>query len=309
MTRVQRWVKQGLIFQAPKHLPWARSHAALPATDLVGDRGRVYFSSRDEKGRARIGFFEIRLNKPTEILRVSDEPVIGLGPLGAFDESGVTTSCVVTHEGLKYHYYSGWNLGVTVPFYFYVGLAISDDGGETYRKISAAPILERNEVDPYLTASPFVLIEGGMWRMWYVSSTGWELRNGQPQHYYHIKYAESRDGIHWQRNGHVCIDYKSEQEYAIARPCILKDNGLYKMWYSHRGDSYRLGYAESRDGLIWDRRDEDICLEVSEQGWDSEMLAYPFVFDYRGKRYMLYNGNGYGKTGIGLAALKRVPER
>jgi hypothetical protein len=197
---------------------------------------------------------------------------------------------------------------VTVPFYFYVGLAISDDGGETYRKVSAAPILERNEVDPYLTASPFVLIEGSIWRMWYVSSTGWELRNGRPQHYYHIKYAESCDGIEWERTGRVCINYKSKQEYAIARPCVVKDNGVYKMWYSHRGDSYRVGYAESRDGLNWERKDEESGLEVSDEGWDSEMLAYPFVVDYRGCRYMLYNGNGYGKTGIGLAVLKREPE-
>lgn len=308
MTRFQRWLKQGLIFQPPEELPWARTHAALPVADTADDRTRVYFSSRDEKGRAQIGFFEIRLNKPHEILRISDEPVIGLGPLGAFDDSGVTTSCVITHEGRKYQYYSGWSLGMTVPFYFYIGLAISDDGGETYRKVSAAPILERNEVDPYLTASPFVLIEGSIWRMWYVSCTGWELRNGKPQHSYHIKYAESSDGIHWERNGRVCIDYKSKEEYAIARPSIVKEDGVYKMWYSHRGASYELGYAESRDGLSWDRRDEESGLEVSDQGWDSEMLAYPFVFDYRGDRYMLYNGNGYGETGIGLAVSKRGAE-
>jgi hypothetical protein len=305
MNRAEQWVKHGLIFEPPKNLPWARTHAALPVADRTDDRVRIYFSSRDKEGRAQIGFFEIGLNNPKNILRVSDRPVIGLGPLGAFDDSGVTTSCVITHEARKYHYYSGWSLGVTVPFYFCVGLAISDDGGETYRKISAAPLLERNDVDPYLTASPFVLIEGSIWRMWYVSSTGWELRNGKPQHYYHIKYAESSDGIHWERNGRVCIDYRSKEEYAIARPCVLKDNAVYKMWYSHRGESYRLGYAESRDGLNWDRKDEESGLDVSDEGWDSEMLAYPFVFDYRGDRYMLYNGNGYGKTGIGLAVLKR----
>jgi hypothetical protein len=306
--RVQQWVKRGLVFEPPGNLPWARTHAALPVADRADERVRIYFSSRDEKGRARIGFFEMELNNPKEILRVSDQPVIDLGALGAFDDSGVTTSCIITHEGRKYQYYSGWSLGVTVPFYFYVGLAISDDGGETYRKVSAAPILERNDVDPYLTASPFVLVEGGIWRMWYVSCTGWEPRNGQPQHYYHIKYAESSDGIHWKRTGLICIDYKSTEEYAIARPCILKEAGVYKMWYSHRGESYRIGYAESHDGLNWTRKDRESGLDVSEEGWDSEMLAYPFVFDYRGERYLLYNGNGYGKTGIGLAVLKPVPE-
>jgi hypothetical protein len=305
MNSGQQWVKRGLIFEPPRNSPWARTHAALPVADRTDDRIRIYFSSRDEKGRAQIGFFEIQLNNPKEILRLSDQPVIGLGPLGAFDDSGVTTSCIITHEGRKYQYYSGWSLGVTVPFYFYVGLAISDDGGETYRKISAAPILDRNVIDPYLTASPFVLIEGSIWRMWYVSCTGWKLRNGQPQHYYHIKYAESSDGIHWKRNGLVCIDYKSTDEYAIARPSIVKEDGVYKMWYSHRGESYRLGYAESLDGLNWKRRDEDSGIDVSEEGWDSEMVAYPCVFDDGGERYMLYNGNDYGRTGVGLAVLER----
>jgi hypothetical protein len=192
-------------------------------------------------------------------------------------------------------------LGVTVPFYFYVGLALSEDGGESYTKVSSAPVLERNDIDPYLTASPCVLIEDGTWRMWYVSGTGWEMKDGQPRHRYHIKYAESSDGIQWRREGVVCIDYGSEDEYAIARPCVIKEDGFYKMWYSYRGDHYRIGYAESRDGIEWQRKDAESGIDVSESGWDSEMIAYPYVFADEGRHYMLYNGNGYGRTGIGLA--------
>lgn len=305
MTRRQEWIKKGLIFEPPTNLDWLHTHAALPVADKIGERYRIYFSGRDPQGRARVGFFEIEPSHPKEILRVSEEPVIDLGPLGAFDDSGVTTSCVVTNEGRKYHYYSGWSLGVTVPFYFYIGLAISEDGGDTYHKVSTAPILERNPIDPFLTASPCVLVEGGTWRMWYVSCTGWQVKDGRPQHSYHIKYAESPDGVHWKRDGVVCLDYKSKDEYAIARPCVVREHGVYKMWYSHRGESYRVGYAESEDGLNWERRDDASGIDVSVSGWDSEMIAYPFVFDDKGDRYMLYNGNGYGKTGIGLAVLDR----
>jgi hypothetical protein len=31
------------------------------------------------------------------------------------------------------------------------------------------------------------------------------------------------------------------------------------------------------------------------------MIEYPFVFDHQGSRYLLYNGNNYGETGVGLA--------
>jgi len=305
MSRTQSWIKKGLIFAPAGTSEWLHTHAALPVADRIGELHRVYFSSRDRAGRAQVGYFDIKLTAPDKILRLSEEPVIALGPTGAFDDNGVTTSWIVTHQEKKYHYYSGWSLGVSVPFYFYVGLALSDDGGESYKKISAAPILERNAIDPYLTASPCVLVEDGTWRMWYVSGTGWEMKEGKPRHHYHIKYAESSDGIHWHREGLVCIDYQSKDEYAIARPSVIKENGLYRMWYSYRGESYRIGYAESADGIEWNRKDAQSGIDVAESGWDSEMIEYPYVFKNEGTHYMLYNGNRYGRTGIGLAVLDR----
>jgi hypothetical protein len=301
MDTQKGWVKKGLIFSPGPTHDWLQTHAALPVVDQHEDFHRVYFSSRDASGRARVGFLDLNLENEPAIRHISPTPAIGLGPLGAFDDSGVTTSWIVNHEGRKYHYYSGWSLGVTVPFYFYVGLAISSDRGQTYHRVSPAPILDRSEVDPYLTASPCVLREDGRWRMWYVSGTGWEMKDDRPRHRYHIKYAESADGIHWVREGIVCIDYGSEEEYAIARPCVLKAGGIYQMWYSSRGESYRIGYAESADGIKWTRKDEQSGINVSDSGWDSEMIEYPYVFEYGGRYYMLYNGNGYGKTGIGLA--------
>ncbi len=132
---------------------------------------------------------------------------------------------------------------------------------------------------------------------------GWEIENGKLKHYYHIKYAESKDGINWERRGIVCIDFKSKDEYAIARPCVIKEDGIYRMWYSYRGEGYRMGYAESTDGVVWKRKDEEAGIDVSESGWDSEMIEYAFVFSHKDKKYMLYNGNDYGKTGFGYAML------
>ncbi|OGW64689.1 MAG: hypothetical protein A3H49_12855 [Nitrospirae bacterium RIFCSPLOWO2_02_FULL_62_14] len=296
-----RWKKMGVIFQPPRDLGWMATHAALPCVDQLDTGCRIYFSGRDEKGRAQVGFFEVDLADPAAILRVSEQPVISIGPVGTFDDHGVTGSWVVTRNDNKYHYYTGWSLGRTVPFYLQVGLAVSTNGGKSFEKVSQAPLLDRTDVDPYLTASPCVLIESGVWRMWYVSGTGWKTTSQGARHYYHIKYAESSDGIEWKRKGVVCIDYRSPDEHAISRPCIVKDADNYKMWYAYRGEVNRIGYAESQDGIGWTRKDDDAGIVVSASGWDSEMIAYPFVFDHGGTRYMLYNGNGYGKTGIGLA--------
>lgn len=299
------WIKQGLIFKPIQQLEWIKTHASIPfALKINEEEYRVYFSGRDDKNRSQIGFFEFNLNDPEKILNFSKEPILTYGPIGTFDDSGVSLSWITRHANKHYLYYTGWNLGVTVPFHNSVGLAISEDGGYTFKKFSQGPILDRSIYDPGFVASLCILIEKEKWRMWYLSCIEWERINGKPIHRYHIKYAESDDGILWQRNGVVCIDFKSEDEYAISRPCVIKENGLYKMWYSFRGESYRIGYAESIDGLDWERRDTEGGLNVSlDGGWDSEMVEYPFVFDHEGCRYMLYNGNGYGKTGIGLALL------
>ena len=291
----------GRLFEPPGGVPFVQTHAALPVADAGGSHHRIYWSGRDAQGRSRVAFCDTDFARPGVVLRVSDRPVLDLGPLGAFDDSGVTTSCLVNHEGRKYLYYTGWSLGVTVPFYLFAGLAVSDDGGETFRRVSRAPILPRSDADPFLTASPFVLVEDGRWRMWYVSASEWRQEGDAVKHYYDIRHAESADGVRWRPTGHVCITYARDDEHAFSRPFVIRENGLYRMWYAFRGARYRLGYAESRDGLAWRRQDERAGLEPAASGFDSEMLCYPCLTSHAGRRYLLYNGNGYGRTGIGLA--------
>ena len=301
----QPWTKRGLIFDPQRPNPWFVSHAALPVARILDHKAcRIYFSGRDREGRAQIGYFDLDLENTHEITSLSDSPVIRCGELGAFDDRGATSSCIVESQGRLYQYYTGWNLGVTVPFYFAIGLAISEDQGNTFHKVSAAPVLGRTAIDPYLCASPSILVENGVWRMWYVSGVRWVIENGVPKHYYHIKYAESLDGVAWRPTGRVCVDFKSPDEYAIARPCVLRDAGRYRMWFCSRGSKYRIGYAESSDGLDWVRNDEDAGIDTSASGWDSEELAYPFLFRRKEQLWMLYNGNGYGKSGIGLATMQ-----
>jgi len=302
--RTWAWSKRGLVIPTPTGQPWAHSHAALPAVERVtGNTIDLLYSPRDAEGRAHVARAHLEVTPTGDLTLLGHDlrPVLSPGQLGAFDDSGVTMSCVVETEQATFLYYTGWTLGITVPFYFYGGLAVRPRGQHDFRRVSPAPILERNAIDPYLTASPWVLYEDGKWRMWYVSCTRWETVDGAARHFYHVRYAESKDGIHWQRDGRVAIDFADEHEYAISRPCVVRDEDCYRMWFASRGDHYRLGYAESPDGLNWHRDDDRACVEPSEEGWDAEMVAYPAVLEASGRRYMLYNGNGYGKSGIGYA--------
>ncbi len=281
---------------------WAASHAALPLADPIAPGvWHLYLSTRDASGRARIGRCQLTFDPAPQLTPLEPEPVLDLGALGAFDDSGVTVSSIATTGSRKLLYYTGWTRGVSVPFYLFAGVAVSDEG-QAFRRISAAPLLERTADDPFLTASPFVLVEDGRWRMWYVSGSSWERTSDGPRHRYHIKYAESAEGLQWRRRPGAVLDYANPGEYAFSRPFVARDPDGYRMWYAFRGERYRIGMARSADGTAWTREDER-GLAPSGTGWDSDAVAYPWIIDWRERRYMLYNGNDYGRTGIGLAVL------
>jgi len=295
-----KWKKIGLIIRPTGERDWMVSHAMLPIAEWRhSDIYRIYFSGRDVQNRSLVGYAEIDLNDPYTVLRFSEKPVLGLGALGCFDDNGVTPSWIVDHENRKYLYYIGWNKGSTVRMALVAGLAVSVDGGESFQRVFRVPILDRTHEEPYtVNTAPCVLVEDGLWRMWYVSGVKW-VHPDLPR--YNIKYAESRDGVHWKRQGIVCIDFASPDENALARPCVRKEGGIYKMWFSHKGKEYRIGYAESVDGINWERYDDKAGIDVSPSGWDSDMIEYSHVFEHEGKKYMLYNGNDYGRYGVGLA--------
>jgi hypothetical protein len=294
----QRWQTRGLIARPPGEPDWLSSHLAVPTVRRRRDGSlEVYASSRDRGDRSHV----VRFALPAEWPEVGAEPryehVLAPGPPGTFDDAGAMASWLIEADGALRLYYIGWNRGVAVPFRNAIGLAESFDGGATFTK-REGPILDRSPHDPAFVASCAVLEEEGRYRMWYVSGLRWSAAGAS----YHIKHAISDDGVEWSRDGTVCLEL-APGESAISRPFVLRENGRYRMWYSHRGDAYRIGYAESEDGLTWARHDDEVELG-REGGWDSEMVEYPFVLDHGGKRHLLYNGNGYGRDGVGWAVLE-----
>lgn len=307
-----KWIKKGVIFAPDHNYDWMVSHASLPVVDEVREGVlRIYIGTRDGNGRSHTSYLEVEAAHPENIIYIHDRPVLQLGRPGTFDDSGIMPSWIINHDGKKYFYYIGWNPQVTVAYRLAIGLAISEDGGESFRKVSEGPVCDRSIDEPFFNTAPCVLVEGGTWKMWYISCTGWDTVNGRPEPRYHIKYADSVDGINWRKTGRVCIDY-DEVTDAIGRPCVFKEEGIYKMLYSYRRildyrtdreQSYRLGYADSTDGVNWNRRDQEVGIGKSESGWDSEMIEYCYRYEHEGHRYLFYNGNGFGRSGFGYAVL------
>ena len=227
--------------------------------------GRIYFSPRDPQGRSHI--YSMALIGWT-LADLREEAVPGVP--GTYDDAG----CMVSYVTPDNIYYVGWNRSVAVPFRNSIGLIRA---GEKLHY----PILDRNRYDPVGVASCWHGLR------YYTSFLGWE--NGRPR--YHIVNREPHS---------PAITFKNtETEWAITRPCVMGD----EMFYCYRGDEYRIGYATRKDG-IWTRRDEEAGIVPSGDGFDAHAVCYPCVFERDGARYMLYNGDGYGRTGFGIAILE-----
>ncbi|OFY88357.1 MAG: hypothetical protein A3K10_15855, partial [Bacteroidetes bacterium RIFCSPLOWO2_12_FULL_31_6] len=248
------WEKKGQIFLPNNQFDWVKTHGMLPVTDHVKDDiFRVYFSGRDAANISRTGFIEIDIKDPSKILHLSESPILDIGKLGSFDDNGVSPTWMVNHEGKKYFYFMGWNKGSKVRAAEVSGLAISTDKGKTFERYSKAPIIDRTDSEPYtILVISCIIIENGIWRMWYDSADYW-ISEELPR--YNIKYAESTDGIHWKREGVVSVTYKNDKETRVSRASVIKDGNIYRMWFCYAIESggYNMGYAESADGYKFNR--------------------------------------------------------
>lgn len=302
-----KWRKLGRIYVPDGSLSWARSYAHLPTVDIINDEIiRVYFASLDENKYGRIGFVDLDINDPGKVLYIAPKPVLDIGELGTFDDCGAVPSCIITHDNSKYLYYIGFQRAERVPYMLFTGLAIENENEKKFKKYSQVPILDRTDDEPFSRSAPYIIQEDGIFKMWYWTCLKWTPTEKGVHYNNVIKYATSIDGINWKSLDHICIEPDFIDEFAVGRPSVIRDGDIYKMWYSMRSfnQPYTIGYAESRDEIHWERKDDEVGIKMSKTGWDSEMICYPCVVDIKGKRYMFYNGNRHGESGFGYAVLE-----
>lgn len=250
--RVQAWEKKGRIYVPQGAHGFDHSHCHKP-TPLLRDENtiRIYFGTRDRSGKTRTTFVDVDAADSGRVIYIHDRPVLDLGKLGAFDDSGANVCSVLRVGSRIYMYFIGWNPGTTVHTRNAIGLAISEDGGWTFSRLFDGAVLDRNRDEPYSTGAVDVMqVNDGFWA-WYTSGSEWKIINGKPEIFYHIKRASSTDGRNWQR------------------------------------------------------RDEEVGLDRSLAGWDSEAIAYPYVLNVGKRQLIFYNGNGFGRTGMGWAMRSR----
>lgn len=312
------WKKLGKVFapQGVEHRPWLREFAQAPATLLHDDFVRVYFSCRppaDVGGEyvSYSAFVDLDRKDLFRILRVADKPILELGSLGEFDEFGTYPVSVIRDGRDVRAYYAGWTRCESVPFNVAIGAALSHDGGSTFTKLGRGPVLPYSPDEPFVLSGPKVRRFGDRWFLWYIAGRKWKRDNGRVEPVYKIRMASSGDGIRWERLNRDLIPSRIEEDEAQASPDVHFANGRYHMFFCYRYSTgfrgrdrgYRIGYAWSTNLTDWQRDDASVGIDVSETGWDSEMISYPHVFEVDGTTYLAYLGNQVGREGFGLAVL------
>lgn len=280
------------------------SHAANPLpVQLDGDVYRIFYSGRDARSRSSVGAVDINIME-RRIVEIHENPFFEHGPANSFYADGVSIGNCYEANGVRYMLFMGWQNPADAHWRGDIGrvvltpeLTLLADSVEMVRGLDFAGSLS--------LSYPWVLPRSTQgFDMWFGSTRVWDAGNGEMLHV--IEHAYSVDGHVWHRDGHT-VPYQLNCAQAFSRPTVVsKKDGGFEMWFSYRsgsGTAYRLGYATSVDGLVWRLELENTGIDVSESGWDSEMIEYPYVFDHQGCKYLLYNGNGYGLTGFGLAVL------
>jgi hypothetical protein len=300
-----KWEKRGLIYAPDGATAWSQHTAMTPVPiQLTEQVIRVYAGFRDQGGVSRIGYVDVDADEPSRILAVSKEPVLDVGIPGAFDDNGVILGDVVKVDSFLYLFYVGFQLVEKVKFLAFSGLAMSDDGGNSFRRVSQAPVMDRADEGLYIRAIHTAIKDNSGWRVWYATGSEWILIDNKPYPNYHIRYVESKDGLSFPREGAVCVRHQGN-EYRIGRPRVYKFGELYRMFYT-KGTldrQYLIGYAESSDGVNWKRMDESVGIGLSSSGWDSQTICYPSLLKHRATTYMFHNGNDMGRSGFGYAVL------
>jgi predicted GH43/DUF377 family glycosyl hydrolase len=312
------WEKLGRVFvpQEIKGRSWLKEFAQAPATLLFDDVVRVYFSCRppaDEDGQyvSYCSFVDLERGDLFKQRRVGERPILGLGGLGEFDEFGTYPVSVIRCGDEVRAYYGGWTRCESVPFNVAIGMATSDDGGETFRKLGNGPVLPYSPDEPFILSGPKIRRFNGTWYLWYIAGRKWKIVDGRAEPVYKIRMASSADGVHWDRLNRDLIESRIEEDEAQASPDVFYANGSYHMLFCYRYSSrfragnrgYRIGYAASANLVDWVRDDAKAGLDVSADGWDSESVSYPHVFELDGTTYLAYLGNQVGRHGFGLARL------
>ena len=234
-----------------------------------------------------------------------DEPQITLECDPTTGENNLNRNCVIPDpkgDGYLMWYSSQyWEGGHGKSW---IGIARSDDGIHFERFYKDPVLVPEADFEKESVMNPFVMYENGKFRMWYAAGETYEPNA--------ICYAESDDGIHWEKyanNPMFCCAPENEYEQnRIGAVQILKEDDGYLMFYIGYRDinTACICAARSKDGITnWHRVPENPLVTPTPGTWDEHSCYKPGVVRAEdGTYHIWYNGRRNGDEFIGYATGK-----
>jgi hypothetical protein len=305
--------KIGFVFKPEQDQTWWRSHTMAPAPVLRQDGTiRVYLGCWTADKISRIGYIDVTADRPTEVVRISQTPVLDIGRDGCFDENGLFPAHVYRMDDGRINlYYTGFQLGHKIRHYNFGGLAVSTDDGDTFHRHSEAPVMDRADEGLFVRAGQSIeRARGGGFHVIYSAGSSWHPCQGELRPVYDVYHQMSPDGIQIEKAGRKILECDLSIEHGLGRPQIIDLGGIYYAFYTRRiieDMRYFLGCARSVDGQTWERIDHvfDSIGYGTPGEFDCEMIYFPAVVKISDKRALLfYSGNYFGRDGLGVMKLE-----
>lgn len=287
---------------------WTNGVSIIPTNN--GQTYRMYYCGKKGAG---IGFAEASVSDPLTWVEHPSSPV--LRPRADNWEGDMINQprVVKVTETHWRMYYSGWGFpGPGKPKVegtaWSMGIAESFDGGTTWKRWQDEPFMERGPKGSYDDGGvfvPMVVRVGDRWLMWYTAA---KIHAAGHQNI-HLCFATSADGLHWEKhakNPVVTDDFADGATRSVTSRCYVRhDDGVFRMWYSFGKPGYRICYAESLDGVEWERSPISPVLDVSPKpAWDDDIVEYPEVQIVDGVFRLWFCGNGYGSVGFAKGVIE-----
>lgn len=304
---ILKFVRRSKVFEWKTANEWWYSRTHAPSAVYFEDKIRIYLGCWDKTQVSRIGYVDLDPADPTRIVEVCKRPVLEIGRPGTFDDNGVFPAHVAKIGKRVLLYYTGFQLCNKIPFYNFGGLAVSEDSGNTFERVSETPILDRSEEGLFTRGGQSILFEDGVYKTCYSAGSSFVSTGGKLRPTYDVYYQESPDGVEYEKKGRKIISHDSSKEFALGRPQIFKIKDKYFVFYAIRtlNGKYKMGCATLMDGTIWKREDDIIEISQKSGDFDSDAAYYPSVVYVQrfNRHYLFYCGNNNGETGIGYYEL------
>ncbi|MYM56259.1 hypothetical protein [Thalassovita mangrovi] len=296
------WSRKGMFLTAGGG-DWI-SHAQVPTVLPLSDRlWRIFFGGRDAANRSRTFAADVDPSRDMEIRALYRDPVFPDAAPGRFDCDGTAPSCLRRQGDDYLLYYSGIRRDPDRDYNTQIGLARSGDGldfGTHPQPIGRAHPGDR---------TPFVLAEKDGYRVWFVADCG------PPEAFrYGIRTCFSPDGITWDESAVTAVPVQGGFTAQI-RPWVTEWQGQRRLWFSERGDDFRKGGTHPYRVASCPVDEQGVaCGPVTPVAFenpprpgdfDDWMQGYAAIVPHGEGLIMVYNGNDFGRDGIGWAMLEQ----